>query len=74
MTRPNKRLMAAIGALPVDKRAELLAMVAIVNALEPLPRDAQARVLLMAITKFAPDGFTDEQLMQLLNVARGKPA
>lgn len=44
-------------------------MAGILDALEPLSRPSRARVLLMAITTYCPNSFTEQQLQQLLRVA-----
>ena len=57
-----------VTTLPPELSAELAALRDCVHALEAIPSDAQARVLLFVIAKFVPRTFTDSQILQLLRI------
>jgi hypothetical protein len=42
----------------------------VLTALEPLSCSEQARVLLMAILRFAPNAFSDADLLQLVHIGK----
>lgn len=56
-----------------DYETELSAMKATADALAALSPDAQARVLLHAVLKFAPHLLDDEQTEWLVSQAKGEP-
>ena len=54
-----------------EVRAELKAMLKITRVMSKLSKADRARVLLVAITKYAPNTFTDTQLLALVRQAQG---
>lgn len=52
-------------------RLELAAMNRVVRALDKMGKQDQARVMLWAITRYAPNVFTDSALMNLVRKAQG---
>jgi len=52
-------------------RMELTAMRRVCKALDKMSKQDQARVMLWAITRYAPNVFTDPALMNLVRVAQG---
>lgn len=52
-------------------RLELSAMRRVIRALDKCSQEDQARVMLWAITKYAPNAFSDTQLLTLVRKAQG---
>lgn len=52
-------------------RLELTAMNRVVRVMDKMSKQDQARVMLWAITRYAPNVFTDTALMNLVRKAQG---